>query len=288
MRKLILVFSIVALFASCQKDALIPTPPAPPIVIAKPVTYLDLSYGSQALQKMDIYLPEGRTTSTTKTIVLIHGGAWIGGDKTEMTFIVDSIKKRKPDFAFVNINYRLAINGAANVFPTQEVDVKAAIDFYLAKTATYEVSKDLILLGASAGGHLALLHGYKNDPEKHVKAVVDFYGPTDLVAMWNEGFIMQFGLIVVVGNSYTGNPSIYTQSSPVNYITAQSPPTIVLQGLMDELVSPSQSTILIDKLNTAGVSHQLVTYPNEGHGFSDADNTDALNKIMPFLATYVK
>ena len=201
---------------------------------------------------------------------------------------VDSIKKRKPDFAFVNINYRLAINGAANVFPTQEVDVKAAIDFYLAKTATYEVSKDLILLGASAGGHLALLHGYKNDPEKHVKAVVDFYGPTDLVAMWNEGFIMQFGLIVVVGNSYTGNPSIYTQSSPVNYITAQSPPTIVLQGLMDELVSPSQSTILIDKLNTAGVSHQLVTYPNEGHGFSDADNTDALNKIMPFLATYVK
>ena len=99
---------------------------------------------------------------------------------------------------------------------------------------------------------------------------------------------MQFGLIVVVGNSYTGNPSIYTQSSPVNYITAQSPPTIVLQGLMDELVSPSQSTILIDKLNTAGVSHQLVTYPNEGHGFSAADNTDALNKIMPFLATYVK
>ena len=174
MRKLILVFSIVALFASCQKDALTPTPPAPPIVIAKPVTYLDLSYGSQALQKMDIYLPEGRTTSTTKTIVLIHGGAWIGGDKTEMTFIVDSIKKRKPDFAFVNINYRLAINGAANVFPTQEVDVKAAIDFYLAKTATYEVSKDLILLGASAGGHLALLHAYKNDPEKHVKAVVDF------------------------------------------------------------------------------------------------------------------
>ena len=285
MRKLILVFSIVILFAACKKnDALIPIPPNPEVAIA----YSDVGYGTGQLQKMDIDLPAGRTINTTKTIVVIHGGAWIDGDKADMTFVVDSIKKRNPNFAFINLNYSLAINGGANVFPAQEMDIRAAIQFYLAKSSDYKVSKDLILLGASAGAHLALLHGYKNDPAKHVKAVVDFFGPTDLVGMWNENFILQFGLIIVIGKSYIDTPSIYLQSSPINYITAQSPPTIVLHGLLDDLVPPAQSTLLINRLNSAGVNNQLVTYPNEGHGFSDADNTDALNKILPFLATYAK
>ena len=285
MRKLILVFSIVILFAACKKnDALIPIPPNPEVAIA----YSDVGYGTGQLQKMDIDLPAGRTINTTKTIVVIHGGAWIDGDKADMTFVVDSIKKRNPNFAFINLNYSLAINGGANVFPAQEMDIRAAIQFYLAKSSDYKVSKDLILLGASAGAHLALLHGYKNDPDKHVKAIVDFFGPTDLVAIWNEGFLVQFGLIVVVGKSYIDSPAIYTESSPINYVTAQSPPTIVLQGLLDDIVLPTQSTSLVAKLNSAGVPHQLVTYPNEGHGFSAVDNTDALNKIMPFLAPYVK
>ena len=286
MRHLLIILSFIVLFASCKKDALIPTPV--PINPIDPVTFNDISYGTQGLQKMDIYLPGGRSQLTTKTIVVIHGGAWIEGDKAEMQFVVDSIKKRNPGYAFVNLNYRLAINGAANIFPAQELDVKAAIDFYLAKTTEYKVSNDLILLGASAGAHLALLHAYKNDPAKHVKAVVDFYGPTDLVAMYNENLILQFGLIIVIGNSYSGNASSYIQSSPINFITAQSPPTIVFHGLIDDLVPPAQSTLLIDKLNSAGVINKLVTYPNEGHGFSDAGNTDALNKIIPFLYAYVK
>ena len=205
-----------------------------------------------------------------------------------LTFVVDSIKKRNPAYAFINLNYRLAINGANDVFPAQELDIKSAIEFYLAKSAEYNISKDLIVLGASAGGHLALLHSYKNDPNKHVKAVVDFFGPTDLVAIWNEGFLIQFGLIVVTGASYTSNPSIFIQSSPINFVTPQSPPTIALQGGLDDIVLPEQTTMLITKLNANKVANQVVYYPLEGHGFSDANNTDALNKIMPFLSTYAK
>lgn len=290
MRQLIVICSLVLLFASCNRDSLTPTPPTE---VLKPVSYSDVSYGTQELQKMDIYLPGGRSADSTKTIVVIHGGAWIDGDKSEMTFVVDSIRRRSPKFAFINLNYRLAYNGASNVFPSQELDVKAAIEYYLAKSTEYAVSKDLIVLGASAGAHLALLHSYKNDPEKHVKAVVDFFGPTDLVAMWNEGAlqlfdIIQLGLIIVTGKSYTDDPAIYTQSSPINFITPQSPPTIALQGELDDIVNPDQTTMLIDKLNSKGVSNQFVSYPNEGHGFSDAGNTDALNKIIPFLALHVK
>ena len=285
MRKLIVFFSLVVLIASCKKNDTM-TPNSPDVSVA--IAYSDVGYGTDPLQKMDINLPGGRSVNSTKTIVVIHGGSWIDGDKTDMTFVVDSIKKRSSNFAFINLNYRLAINSATDLFPTQELDVKSAIEFYLSKAAGYGVSQDLIVLGASAGAHLALLHSYKNDPNKHVKAVVDFFGPADLVAIWNQGLLQQIALIAVIGQSYSQDSTMYKLSSPINFVSAQSPPTIALQGGLDDIVIPEQTTMLIDKLNSSGVPNQLVTYPNEGHGFTDADNTDALNRILPFLATYVK
>ena len=285
MRKLLVIFSLVVLIASCKKSDTL-TPNIPNLAVA--VTYSDVGYGTDPLQKMDIDLPAGRTINTTKTIVVIHGGAWVDGDKTDMTFVVDSIKKRSPNFAFINLNYRLAINSTTDLFPTQELDVKSAIEYYLSKSAGYGVSQDLIVLGASAGAHLALLHSYKNDPNKHVKAVVDFFGPTDLEAIFNQGLFQEVALIAVIGQSYSQDSTMYKQSSPINFVSALSPPTIALQGGLDDIVIPEQTTTLIAKLNAVGVSNQLVTYPNEGHGFTDADNSDALNKILPFLATHVK
>ncbi len=281
MRHLVIICSIVLLFASCNREELTPNS-------NETVAYNNVEFGSDAQQKMDIYLPAGRTVNTTKTIVIIHGGSWTSGDKSEMTWVVDSLKKRLTDYAIINLNYRLAVNNSINVFPAQENDVKTAIELYLSKSSKYEISKDLIVLGASAGAHLAMLHSYKNDPDKHVKAVVDFFGPTDLVAAWNEGFLQQLALTLVTGKTYAQDPAIYTQSSPVSFITAKSPPTIAFHGGMDIVVNPAQTNILIAKLNSMGVANQFVSYPNEGHGFSPANNTDALNKTLAFISKHVK
>ena len=281
MRNIYIVSLLLFFLASCNSETLTPNS-------NESTAYPNVEFGSDALQKMDVFLPAGRTVNTTKTIVIIHGGSWTSGDKSEMTAVVDSLKKRLPNYAFINLNYRLAVNNAINVFPAQENDVKAAIEFYLGKSSTYEISKDIIVLGASAGAHLAMLHSYKNDPDKHVKAVVDLFGPTDLVEEWNEGFLPQLALMAATGKTYDQDPAIYTQSSPVNFITAQSPPTIAFQGGMDYIVIPAQTNILIAKLNTMGVSNQLVMYPNEGHGFSQANNTDAITKTLIFISKYVK
>ena len=280
MRHLLIICSIVLLFASCTSKDITTSS-------NEPVVYMNVEFGGDALQKMDIYLPAGRTVAATKTIVVIHGGSWTSGDKSEMTEVVDSLKKRLPNYAFVNLNYRLAVNNAINVFPAQETDVKTAIALYLSKSSEYEISKDIVVLGASAGAHLAMLHSYKNDPDKHVKAIVDLFGPTDLVALWNEGLLQQLALMAVTGKTYDEDPAIYSQSSPVNFITAQSPPTIALQGGMDFVVTPAQTNILIAKLNSMSVPNQLVFYPNEGHGFSQANNIDAITKSLIFIAKYV-
>ena len=90
-------------------------------------TLLNVSYGSNASQAMDIYLPANRSTTSTKVIVLIHGGGWTTGDKNDPLFLptVDTLKRRLPGYAIFNINYRLSATPYF-LFPTQEMDVKAA------------------------------------------------------------------------------------------------------------------------------------------------------------------
>jgi acetyl esterase/lipase len=283
MRQIAFICFIVLLLASCKKDSTTPAPNP-----NEAVSYNNVEYGGDGQQTMDIFLPAQRSVKTTKTIVVIHGGTWTTGDKSEMKYVVDSLKIRLPDYAFVNLNYRLAVSNTTNFFPTQENDIKTAIGFYLSKSSEYSTSTNIIVLGGSAGAHLGMLHSYKNDPDKHVKAIVDFFGPVDLVAEWNEGLLAQIVLTSVTGKTYIADPNIYTQSSPVNFITAQSPPTIAFQGGMDNIVIPAQTDLLITKLGAMGVANQMYLYPNEGHGFSTAANSDAINKMLIFISKYVQ
>ena len=245
-------------------------------------TTLDTAYGTDPLQEMDIYLPAGRDEHTL-TIVLIHGGGWSDGDKTELTPSVAGVQALFPGYAIVNINYRLAKNGVTNVFPAQEEDVKKAVETIIASAENFHISHDLILAGFSAGGHLALLHGYKNDPGKHVKAIVDFFGPTDLTALSGMGSVQALILFNATGKIYDQYPELFIRSSPVNFVTENSPPTIILQGGADELVPASQSAELDSKLEENNVAHELVLYPGEGHGWSGTTLADSFEKIKKFI-----
>ena len=269
--------------SSCQKD-----PPNDGSTGIAAKTETNVAYGTDAQQKMDVYLPAGRTTATTKVMVMIHGGAWNQGDKADFTAYVDTLKKRLPTYAIFNINYRLA-TGTSNFFPTQENDVNAAIDFIYGKRAEYNISDKFVYLGASAGAHLALLQGYKNTTTIKPKAVVDFFGPTDLVDMYNNPTnpLIPAGLAQIIGGSPTTHATLYTQSSPINYVSAQSPPTIILHGGADVLVSPTQSAALKTKLQTFGVVNQYVFYPTENHGWTGANLTDSFDKIALFIAANV-
>ena len=252
-------------------------------------TMMNVSYGSDALQKMDIYLPAGRTTASTKAIVLVHGGGWTAGDKSEFDPYIGTLKQRFPDYAIFNINYRLAINNA-NRFPAQENDVKAAIDFIAGKFGDYKISNNVVLLGFSAGGHLALLQSYKYTSPVKVRAVVSFFGPTDLADMHAHPVSQYAPLLLeaLLGATPQQNISAYQQSSPTFFVNSSTPPTLLLHGGKDDLVAYSQSEILRDKLNAAGVVNQYVFYPNEGHVWYGAPLNDSFDKVEAFLDANVK
>ena len=274
---LLILFSLV--FSSCKKDD------SPEQDMS--VTMLNVSYGTNSQQKMDVYLPATRSTTTTKVMIMIHGGAWNSGDKTDFNEYVDSLKKREPTYAIFNINYRLA--NVSDLFPAQELDVRAAVDFIYNKRQEYKISDKFVLVGASAGAHLALLQGYKYSTPVKPKAIIDFFGPTDLVDMYNNppNALVQPLLVAVTGVTPTAN-TLYTQSSPINFISSQSPPTMIFHGGTDIVVAPSQSVLLNTRLQTAGVIHQYFFYPTEGHGWVGANLSDSFNKIQAFLAANVQ
>ncbi len=248
-------------------------------------TILNVKYGADAKQAMDIYLPANRTAATTPVLILIHGGAWVEGNRTDLNAFVDTLKRRAPHYAIFNISYRLAANGQ-NLFPAQENDVKAAVEFILSKRTEYNVSDRFALLGASAGAHLALLHAYKYTTPVKAKAVVSFFGPTELVQMYNNppNPLIPLLLTSVTGGTPASMPGIYQQSSPFNFVTNTSTATLLLHGGLDIVVASSQSTLLQNKLNSVGVSNQFVFYPNGGHGDWDAATYhDAFNKVDAFL-----
>lgn len=251
------------------------------------VTLLNVSYGTNAQQKMDVYLPASRSTTNTKVMIMIHGGGWNTGDKSDFNAYVDSLKRREPSYAIFNINYRLA--NTPDFFPAQEQDVKAALEFIYSKKGEYKISDKFVLVGASAGAHLALLQGYKYSTPVKPKAIIDFFGPTDLIELYNNppNPFVQPLLSSVTGATPASDNTLYTQSSPITFISSQSPPTMILHGGIDIVVSPSQSASLNAKLVMAGVIRQYILYPAEGHGWVGANLTDSFNKIQAFLAANV-
>jgi acetyl esterase/lipase len=216
-------------------------------------------------------LPANRSTTSTKAMIIIHGGAWSGGDKTDLNAFIDTLKRRMPDYAIFNINYRLA-TGTANFFPTQENDVKAAIEFIYGKRSEYLISDKFVLNGQSAGGHLALLYAYKYTTPVKIKAVIDFFGPSDMVDLYNNpGLVPAATIALIVGATPISNATLYQQSSPINFVTAQSSPTIILQGGADLLVNATtQSLALKNKLVTTGAINQYVFYPTGGGDWNAA------------------
>ena len=254
-------------------------------------TAMNVAYGNDAKQKMDIYLPANRSQNSTKSFIFIHGGGWQEGDKSDFNQFLDTFKILFPDYAFFNINYRLYSSATqANQFPTQETDVKSAVDFINSNIATYIISDKYVLLGASAGGHLALLQGYKYDNPK-IKAIINFFGVADMNAMYNNPaspLAPPAAVAAVMGGTPTSLPQLYFSSSPINYVNAGDPPTISFQGGVDPVVSPSQQTALKTKLDANGIVNQYVLYPNESHGWVGANLTDSYLKIKAFVQANVQ
>jgi len=244
----------------------------------------NVMYGNDVKQVMDVYLPANRSVDSTKVFVFIHGGGWISGDKSDFNALYPYFKDKLPDYAFISISYRLCdTTNNTNLFPTQENDVNAAIDFIHSKLTEWKVSDKVVLCGASAGGHLSLLHGYKNNNDHFVKAIVNYFGPTNMDSIYPYSAFTTSLLDEVLGGSPLQQPTSYFNASPTNFVNATSVPTISFHGTNDIVVPVQQAYLLHQTLQTAGVINQAKYYQGDGHGFSILNTLNSIDRTKDFL-----
>lgn len=243
----------------------------------------NISYGSDAKQNFDIYLPKDRTLDT-KVILLIHGGGWTSGDKTDMKGFYDFLKSEMPDIAVINMNYRLADTNT-NPYPMQVNDITTLIELLEEKQNEYQISNSFGILGVSAGGHLGLLWSYSFDTNKQVKMVCSIVGPTnlnDLAYQNNPDPVIQ-ELIILFGE----DDNLLEEVSPLSQVKTTSPPTILFYGGQDPLVPTSQGIDLDAKLTELNVIHEFTLYGNEGHGWLGLNLFDTSVKLKEFIGLHL-
>jgi acetyl esterase/lipase len=277
-------FLLLLVLFSCSKSDNVSADKKPGL---SAVEYINQPYGSDPEQVMDIYLPEGRTADTTRIMVFIHGGAWLGSDKSDYTKDINSLKKINASYAYVNINYRL-VKDSVNRFPAAEEDIQAAMEYIWKLADSFHISTRTGIIGVSAGSHLAALEAYKHNEKGYIKAITLFYGVYNMKEFYEQGSAgVPQVCEVVLGGTPEQKPDLYQSSSPVNFVTAASPPTFLIHGTEDSLARYHQSVQLDSLLQKAGVVHEFLSFKG-WHGVPAETIDEAAYRMFIFIGKYTK
>lgn len=278
----ILLFFCGLILSNCSSDATTSNE-VPSNLEAE--TFENVSYGPHPQQTYDLYLPEGRTSQKTKVLILVHGGGWTEGDKSDMDGYVTLLQESHPDHAIVNINYVLAVLPATPAFPNQFLDLQKVIQKLSGEKETLQIKDAFGLIGVSAGAHISLMYDYVYDTEDQVKFVCDIVGPTNFKDPFyteNPNFEVLLNLLTDAA-AYPENTDLAAAVSPALQVTQNSSPTILFYGDQDPLVPLSNGTALNDALTEAGVTHSFTVYDG-GHGnWNSASLTDLQFQLKQFI-----
>lgn len=243
----------------------------------------NIHYGNNTEQVMDLYIPQIKTTKEKDVFIMIHGGGWRSGNKSQLTFFTLSLMQKFPDHIFVNMNYRL-VSETNYGLPNQMNDIKE-VSAFLEKKLRY--NPKFILLGNSAGGHLSMLYAYKFDTDKKVKAVINIVGPADLS---DPGFknYQEYSFVekrLVDPRVKETGTSLIDFASPVKWISESSPPTLSYYGNSDRIIPSSQEKILDSVLNKNYILHESYQF-NGGH--LDWDKHPNAQFLIDKIETFLK
>ncbi|HLU51498.1 MAG TPA: alpha/beta hydrolase [Flavobacteriaceae bacterium] len=250
---------------------------------------LNVSYGSHPQQVYDLYLPAGRSSQTTKIMMIIHGGGWTEGDKNDMNTVVNAIRESHPQYAVVNVNYILATLEQP-AFPNQFLDIKTIIQKLTSEKEEHQIKPEFGLIGASAGGHIALMYDYVYDSGNQVKFVANIVGPTDFTdPFFTDQPGMELVLMLLTDiDAYPPGVNLFEALSPAYQVSASSSPTCSFMGISDPLVPVSNGHTLHQKLLDKGIHSVLRTYEG-GHAdnWSQTDVLDMHLTISDFAQMYL-
>jgi acetyl esterase/lipase len=249
-----LILVVALAFAGCSAYG----PPRPGEKV-----YRDVVFAAPQGHRLhvDLYVP--KTSRPAPVVLWIFGGSWKKGYKG---YHVNLRDLPQAGIALAAIQYRLS--GEAT-YPAQLEDCEAAVTWLRAHGAKYGLDPNKIgVSGESAGGHLAALLGTVEGAPR-VRAVCALYPPTDLVAIGREYASpkRESDIERLLGGPIEQKLAAAKAGSPVDHVSASSPPFLLFHGAQDTLVPVEQSRELDRQLHAAGVESRLVLVPGKGHWF---------------------
>ncbi|TAD81688.1 MAG: alpha/beta hydrolase [Bacteroidetes bacterium] len=278
-----LVVGTLFLTACGKKD----TPVADPFDPAIAKVLRAEAYGTLPRQVMDLYLPASRGSST-KLLILLHGGFWSSGDKADLDNFIPLLQAQYPQLAIANINYRLANIAEANTqHPAQMADIKTLLDYCDKNFAKWHITNNYSLIGVSSGGHLSLLYAYAYDSPRRLKTVAGVVAPANFAdPLYTSNGLFQNIAVNFLGKSWLQDSVLHKAASPSLVVSAGAIPTFLAYAGADALVPVSNATAMRNALSARGVVHQYHFYPSDGHELSPATIADLLTKHVAFLKLY--
>ena len=247
---------------------------------------------------LDIYLPAD-AKGKLPLVIFIHGGGWLSNDKyADMGYMKKTVAEIVNNgFALASIDYRFSTQA---VFPAQMLDCNRAISFLYDNAGKYAFDVNrFAVMGFSAGGHLASMVGLSKNNNIDsffmpgttrtfsFKAVVDFYGPAELIMFPGAGDAKSPEALLI-GAAPLDRPDLARAASPVTYVDKNDPPFIIIHGEKDELVSPDQSRLLSSWLTLAGVQNELIIVQDAPHFGAMFDADEIRKKVIDFLTQNMK
>lgn len=280
--------------------------------LAAPGTDPGLPAGTRTLRDLEFARPRGRPLhldlfvppgeQLVPLVLWIHGGGWMQFSKTDG---VQALGLLSHGYAVASTDYRLSSEA---IFPAQIHDVKAAVRYLRANAAGFGLDPERFgVWGESAGGHLAALLGTTSvccelegeegvtGVSSRVQAVVDLYGPTDLLqrkAQTPEGAqdpeAPDSSSARLLGGPPSRRPERARQANPIIYVTKGAPPFLVVHGDADDLVPLGQSELLVAALRATGAEVDFMLIKGGGHGGEAFQDTAILAAIRAFLDRHMK
>ncbi len=231
----------------------------------------DVNYGTEARQRLDIYRPAG-THKALPVLVFAYGGGWDSGERGLYEFVGRSFAKA--GYLTLVFDYRLL---PGTRFPGFVDDTAAAVAWAARHAADFGGDGTRVyLVGHSAGAYnMAMaaldrhfLEGHGLD-QTRIAGVALLAGPYDFLPLDDPSTIAAFSHVADAAST-----------QPVNHVTGDAPPILLIHGTADKTVWPRNSKALATRLQAAGVVHRLIEYDGLGH----ADVLLAVSRPMRWRA----
>jgi dipeptidyl aminopeptidase/acylaminoacyl peptidase len=220
--------------------------------------------------------PPGADRSELPTVINVHGGPWT---RDRWGFGPEAQWLANRGYLCVQVNYRGSTGYGKAFSSAGDREWGARMQDDLSDAVAYVISQGwadparVAIYGGSYGGYAALA-GAAFTPDIY-RCAVDIVGPSNLITLI-ETIPPYWAPVIAQFHNRVGDPEkdkdFLWSRSPLSAVDRIRIPLLIAQGANDPRVKQAESEQIVAALEKAGIDHDYMLFPDEGHGFAKPEN----------------